>query len=319
MGLWLIGAGAMAKDYAKVLREMGLAFEVIGRSPASADAFRAATGLAVRTGGVKSAVAALGAPDRAIVAVGVEALASSAAALVEAGTRRVLVEKPGGVNTAEIGSLQRAAARQGAAVFLAYNRRYYGSTARAREMIAEDGGATSCTFEFTERSHVIAPLAKGPGVKAAWFLANSTHVVDLAFHLCGLPADWRCWHAGSLDWHPAAARFCGSGITEKGVFFSYHADWEAPGRWGLEVLTRRRRLVFRPMEQLQVMQQGSVALDRVDIDDRLDQAFKPGLYRQTEAFIAGDDRMLCTIADQLRHCAVYDRMAGYDRAGSSAG
>jgi predicted dehydrogenase len=318
MSLWLIGAGAMAQGYAKVLRELGRDFEVVGRSAGSARAFQAATGLAVRPGGLQSALAVLGAPQLAIVAVNVEELAGAARALVEAGAGRVLVEKPGGLNTSEIASVQVAAARRKASVFLAYNRRFYAATSRAREMIAEDGGATSCLFEFTEWSHTIARLDRPSDVKAAWFLANSTHVVDLAFHLCGAPKEWRSWQGGALDWHSAAARFCGSGITEKGVFFSYHADWEAPGRWGVEVLTRKRRLVFRPMEQLHVIAQGSLRLDRVEIDDRLDQAFKPGLYRQTEAFLTGDDRLLCPIEEQLRHCAAYDKIAGYDLAVSAA-
>ena len=311
MSTWLIGAGAMAQGYASVLLNLGHDFEVIGRNATSASSFKAATGLAVRLGGVNRALAASGAPEQAIIAVGVEQLCGAALALVEAGTRRILVEKPGGLSTTEIRTLQQAAAKRKADVVIAYNRRFYESTSVARDLIAKDGGATSCTFEFTEWSHVIAPLTKAPEVKAVWFLANSTHVVDLAFHLCGFPKDWQSWRGGSLDWHPAAARFCGAGITVQGVFFSYHADWEAPGRWGVEVLTRKRRFVFRPMEQLHVIQPGSIAVDRVEIDDRLDKAFKPGLFRQTEAFLARDDRLLCTLEEQLRHCAVYDKMADY--------
>ena len=53
---------------------------------------------------------------------------------------------------------------------------------------------------------------------------------------------------------------------QKGAMFSYFADWEAPGRWGLEVLTRKRRLIFRPMEQLQVMPLGSVKIDSVELE-----------------------------------------------------
>jgi predicted dehydrogenase len=221
------------------------------------------------------------------------------------------VEKPGGLNTAEIGTLQQIAGKHKAEVLIAYNRRFYAATALARKLINEDGGATTCTFEFTEWSHVIAPLVKGPGVKEALFLGNSTHVVDLAFHLCGFPKDWRAWHGGSLSWHPSAARFCGAGVTEQGVFFSYNADWESPGRWGLEVLTRKRRFIFRPMEQLQVMQLGSVKIENVELDDRLDKEFKPGLYLETKAFLDHDDRWCCTIDEQSRHCPVYDEIAGY--------
>lgn len=316
MSLWLIGAGVMGQDYAKVLRVLDVEFSVIGRSAESAGKFEAATGVPARQGGLSDALGTLGAPEQAIVAVGVEQLASVATELVEAGTRRILVEKPGGLDTAAIRVLQQAAARCGAEISIAYNRRFYASTAMARKMIEEDGGATSCTFEFTEWSHVIAPLVKGPGVKEAWFLANSTHVVDLAFHLCGVPADWKAWHGGSLSWHPSSARFCGAGITRSGVFFSYHADWEAPGRWGVEVLTRKRRLVFRPMEQLQVVPLGSVRLENVELDDSMDKEFKPGLFMQTKAFLDRDGRLLCSLDEQLEHCKVYDQMAGYGRDAS---
>lgn len=307
----MIGAGAMAQDYAKVLDALESGYSVVGRSAVSAGKFESATGRSVRQGGLSAALSALDPPERAIVAVGAEQLADTAIELIEAGTRRILVEKPGGLDTAQILALQQTATKHGAEVLIAYNRRFYASTSMCRRMILEDGGATSCSFEFTEWSHVIASLTKGPGVKEAWFLANSTHVVDLAFHLCGFPVDWRAWHAGSLVWHPSAARFCGSGITEKGVLFSYQADWEAPGRWGVEVLTRKRRLVFRPMEQLQVIPLGSVKAESVELDDLLDKEFKPGLYMQTRAFLDGDDRQFCSVDEQLQHCAIYDRMAGY--------
>ena len=313
MSLWLVGAGKMAQDYAKVLQSLGQDFEVIGRNEASAKIFESVTGHHVRQGGVRSALAASESPDRVIIAVGVEQLAGVATELIESGASRILLEKPGGLGTAEIRTLKQKAAKHGAAIMVAYNRRFYASTALARELITEDGGAVSCTFEFTEWPHVIASLVNGAGVKNTWFLANSTHVVDHAFHLCGFPKDWKAWHGGSMKWHPAAARFCGSGITDQGVFFSYHADWEAPGRWGVEVLTRKRRFIFRPMEQLQVVQLGSVKVENVGIDDQADKAFKPGLYAQTKAFLNKDDRWLCAIDEQLRHCAVYDEMAGYEK------
>ncbi len=311
MSLWLIGAGVMAQDYAKVLHGLGQDFEVIGRSAVSAERFQSVTGHAVREGGLTDALVVSGAPDQAIVVVGVEHLADVAIELIEAGTRRLLVEKPGGLNMAQIRALQQAAIKHNATVLIAYNRRFYASVALARELIAEDGGATSCIFEFTEWSHVIAPLTKGRGVKEAWLMANSTHVIDLAFHLCGFPKVWQGWHGGSLDWHPSAARFSGAGITEQGVFYSYHADWEAPGRWGVEVLTRKRRFILRPMEQLQVTLSGSVKIDRIEFDDRVDKEFKPGLHEQTKAFLERDDHLFCTIDEQLGHSAVYAEMAGY--------
>lgn len=319
MSIWLVGAGPHACEYAKVLASMGVEFEVIGRGPASAQAFERVTGHAVRQGGLGKALAELPAPEHAIVAVSFEQLAGAALELLNAGTRRILLEKPGGLSVAELESVATLADAKKADVLIAYSRRFFASTAMARRMIAEDGGALSCAFEFTEWAHTIVPMNLPAEVKQSWLIANSSHVPDLAFHLCGFPREWKSWHAGGLDWHPAASRFCGSGITEDGVLFSYHADWEAPGRWVAEVMTSKRRLIFKPMEQLRVTHLKTVKEEVVEIDDDLDQRFKPGLYRETEAFLAQDDVLFCTIAAQLSHGALYSEMAGYTSGNDAIG
>ena len=309
--LWLIGAGQMAQDYVQVLKALQTPFKVIGRGKNSAVAFESAMKISVQTGGIEKALQKEPPPETAIVAVGVEQLASVSSKLLQAGTKRILLEKPGGMNLKELQKLLLEAQSQHAKVWLAYNRRFYEATRKAQEIIQEDGGVTSCHFEFTEWSHKIRELEGKTDIKAVWLLANSTHVVDLAFHLCGWPSSWQSWSAGTLDWHPAAARFSGAGVTEQGVLFSYFADWEAPGRWGVEVLTRNNRLILRPMEQLQLTPLGSLQVKPVNLDDKLDHDFKPGLYRQTEAFLNGDTVDFCTLQEQVEHTKLYSEMAGY--------
>jgi len=314
--LWLIGAGAMGQAYAAVLQAQGVPFGVIGRSCTSAEAFHQATGLSVHEGGVEAALASRPAPDEAIVAVGVEQLAPTAQQLLAAGCRSLLLEKPGALTLSELQAVHAAALAKGAQVWIAYNRRFYASVQKVRELLAADGGITSAVFEFTEWSHRLRDLHKAPGVMERWLLANSTHVIDLAFHFIGLPAEcmWQGWHGGSLHWHPAAARFHGAGVSERGIPFAYQADWDAPGRWGVELLTRRHRYLLRPMEALQAIPLGSVEPQPIDLDDTLDLQFKPGLFRQCEAFLGthpGEKGELCSLAEQLDAFPVYYRIAGY--------
>ena len=136
-------------------------------------------------------------------------------------------------------------------------------------------------------------------------------MVDLAFYLAGMPERLTVYTRGSLPWHPAASVFAGAGITEKGVLFSYQANWGAPGRWGVEALTANYRLIFRPMESLQVMRKGSVRVEQVEIDDSLDKTFKPGLYEQVKRFIDGEVTGLCTLSEQVDHWTHYCKIAGY--------
>jgi len=87
MSLWLIGAGPMALQYAKVLNALGQPSDIVGRSDASANWFEASTDLFVQRGGVSGALAELGPPDCAIVSVGIDELALATSALVVEGSK----------------------------------------------------------------------------------------------------------------------------------------------------------------------------------------------------------------------------------------
>lgn len=314
--LWLIGSGPMAQAYAAVLQSQDVDFRVIGRGTDSAEVFQQTTGVPVVCGGLDAALAELPVPEQAIVAVGVEQLALVAQLLIDAGCRRLLLEKPGALHLSELEALHAVAQDHGASVWIAYNRRFYSSVEKLHQLVAKDGGIISAAFEFTEWSHRLRELQKPPSVKEHWLLANSTHVIDLAFYLIGLPAEgqWQGWNGGSLDWHPAAARFHGAGVSERGIPFSYQADWEAPGRWGVELLTRHNRYLLRPMEALQAIPLGSVEAHPIELNDALDHQFKPGLFGQCEAFFnvhpSQMDR-LCSLGHQLKAFPIYSRIAGY--------
>ena len=94
-----------------------------------------------------------------------------------------------------------------------YQIRFYSSVLKAREIIELDGGVESFNFEFTEWSHQIIEDVKNTQVLKNWFLANSSHVIDLAFYLGGKPQKIQSYAAGGNDWHPAVTIFAGAGIT----------------------------------------------------------------------------------------------------------
>lgn len=308
----LVGAGPMAQDYAKVLNALDKAYIVIGRSETSAQAFCDVTGKTVVTGGLDAYLSKPHEPcDVAIVSVGVEGLAQTTSALLEDGVKAILVEKPAGLDLTQIEGLCQLAKYCQAKVYVAYNRRFYSSVYKAQEIIEQDGGVSSFNFELTEWGHVIANIDKAEGVKENWFLANTSHVSDLAFFLGGYPEQLSSFCSDNTTWHPRSANFAGAGRSENGALFCYSGNWNAPGRWSVEVLTKKHRLILRPMEQLQIQQIGSVAQTPVEIDEQLDKAFKPGLYRQVEAFLAGDTKRLCDIEQQLKMTQVYYQMAGY--------
>jgi hypothetical protein len=140
-------------------------------------------------------------------------------------------------------------------------------------------------------------------VLSNWVMANSSHVIDTAFFLGGYPAKMSSYIEGSdeISWHSNASRFAGAGITFKGALFSYNANWRAPGRWSVEILTKRHKLIFKPMELLQIQNLDSVSVEPYSIDDAYDKKFKPGLYLQTKSFLDSDYTRFCSIFDQKVH------------------
>ena len=310
--IWLIGAGNMAVQYAKVLNALNREFLTIGRRENSATLFMKETGHFVETGGLKTWLEKRPEPPEcAIVSVGVEALANISIQLMEWGVKKILLEKPGGLNRYEIFKIKKVAEINDADINIAYNRRFYASVFKAIELIEEDGGVLSIHFEFTELVQKITNMTKYPGIKENWFFGNSTHVVDLAFFLGGKPDTISVYHKGGLYWHPSASIFAGSGVTKTGALFSYSANWEAPGRWGIEVMTRSRRLILQPLEQLYVQDQGSFERKLVTLDNALDKKFKPGLFKMVEDFLNGKLLKLVSIDEQSESINNYDQMANY--------
>jgi predicted dehydrogenase len=319
--LRIVGAGPMARAHAAAASHLGCGVRAVSRSDASASSFTAATGLPCDAGGLAAMPEGAKLPPCAIIAVDVEGLLEASLLLLRRGVKRLLVEKPAGLDAGEVATLDAAAAAAGAAVFVAYNRRFYASVRRAAEMVAEDGGATSVRFDFTERSDLVATGKQSAAVKRNWFLANSSHVVDLAFHLAGWPETLSARVEGALPWHPACGRFVGAGRTTAGAAFSYHADWEAPGRWSVDLRTRRRRLLLEPLEELRVQAIGSFAVTPVDLPAE-PAGLKPGVLAQLAAFLAAEATApLVSIAAHARHVRdVYTPMLTGDpgSAGASA-
>jgi predicted dehydrogenase len=284
----VFGVGTIGLEYCKILQHLGIDFSVVGRSAAGVKKFLSTTGIQALSDGVEG-WKENGDPNTksAIVAVNLEDLAQTAIDLMDYGIRNILLEKPGGVNADDIRRVKDKAKATGTKVWIAYNRRFYASVLKAQEIIQNDGGVKSFNFEFTEWPHVILEKIESETVKKNWFLVNSTHVVDMAFLLGGFPDKLESFTVGGCDWHPNSAIFSGSGVSELGALFSYQANWLAPGRWSIEILTQNNRLIFRPLEKLQAQKPKSVAIEFVDIDDQLDVEYKPGFFKQTELFLKG--------------------------------
>ena len=152
----LVGTSQMSEEYLKVLLSLGIRPTVVCRKATSAKNFHKNTGYEALHGDLSIILKQkVNSFDMAIVAVDIENLKFVTELLLLSGIKKVLIEKPGGISTEEINQLDGIANSNKAELLIAYNRRFYSSTQKAKEIIESDGGVTSFHFEFTEWSHVI--------------------------------------------------------------------------------------------------------------------------------------------------------------------
>ncbi len=300
----IVGTGYMGREYARVLKAQGVNFIVVGRSQKSVKLFKTETEVNAVSGGIRRWLKSNPPPSKAIVAVTEDQLGIVTRELINAGCKKILVEKPGGFNAKEILKISKEAKKMKTTVYIGYNRRFYASVQKALEIIRKDGGVKSFNFDFTERSYIVEKLKQSLKIKKEWFLHNSTHVIDLAFFLGGWPNKMSSYENGGLDWHPTSSIYSGAGVSSSGALFSYHANWESAGRWSIEIMTPKNKLIFRPLEKLQIQKYGSMSVEELLLDDKLDIEFKPGLYLQVKAFLQNKIKLL-TIREQAKKLKYY--------------
>ncbi len=309
----LAGTGYMSKEYIKVLKAFEIEYMIVGNRTESVKQFMEETGEQACAGGVDHYILECNdLPEYAIVAVSHKNLYSVTKTLAEAGVKKILVEKPGVTTLNDIKDLIRIAEQKGSEIYIAYNRRFYQSVKKAEELIKQDGGLKSVSFEFTEWAHVIEKTNHSDEMKQKWFLLNSTHVVDLVFYFAGLPKTITTQINGSLNWHKVGCIYTGCGITEKDIPFVYHANWAAPGRWGIELLTDKHRIYLRPLEKLSIQNIGSIQIEEYPIDNNVDELYKAGLYQEIMAFFEDDpvNEGLCTLEEHYRSFKYYQKISG---------
>lgn len=308
----LIGAGNIGRVYLKILFDLGRDFTVVVRNESKASILRNEyPNVDIRSGGVQS-INTITDYTHAIISTQIEYLAEIAMYLIKKGIKYLLVEKPLTYKVELIDDIIKIASSNDSLVYVAFNRRNYRSVEKAKEIINKDGGLSSVKFDFTEAIFRIDETKFSAESKFFWGIANSSHVIDTVFYLTGYPNDLTIHQSGNgVEWHSSGSIFMGMGTTDKGVPFSYHADWGCPGRWSIEIQTPKRKLIFSPMEILKEQKAGTFAINEVEIDYKFDLNYKPGFFHQTKAFLGNRGEKLMEISELRKALPHYYKIFGY--------
>ena len=201
-------------------------------------------------------------PEFIIVAVSVN---QTAEVLTTAGLYawKILVEKPLGINLQQAETLTKALGARRNDIFVAFNRRFYKSSARVADEVRKS--STPVFIDVHDQQDTVRAQELGtPGeVLESWMFANSIHTIDL-FRFIGrgevVSISTRIESVGEAQ-RVVMADF----RFDSGDFGRYVCHWNLPGYWALEVLTIDQRWEMKPLENLASQATSSRLTRRVPI------------------------------------------------------
>lgn len=282
----IIGGGEMGKQYAHALTKMNIQdVTIVSKTLKDPTEFSNKFQYNMLSEGFEKNLPKLKKMDLVIVATSTSLLIPATKLAIECGQNNILIEKPGSLYHKELSSLLTELKSQ--RIRIAYNRILYPSFHKLKSMTDNDGGITSCTFDFTEWVHRIPFGIYKEDEYQYWGIANSLHVISMAMELIGMPKNISTYQSGELEWHKSGSVFVGSGITEKNIPFSYHADWGSGGRWGVEVTTKNNVYRLIPLEELYVCPKGKVIWEQVNFVTAYPET-KPGISEEIAVMLDHD-------------------------------
>jgi predicted dehydrogenase len=304
----LIGAGYMAHEHAKAFMDLpGVSLAgIFSRTKSRAEELAAEFKIPVVTESVSSLYDKTQ-PDLIVVTV-TEMNMNSVSKECFRFPWTVLLEKPAGYNLSDAEDIYSHAEKNQRRVFVAFNRRCYGST---RAGLADLQNLDDRRFiKVQDQQDISSVLSAGQPAEVArnYMFANSVHLIDY----------FKVFGRGKVTnieqvrrWNPDDPGVVISQVEfDSGDHGLYEGIWNGPGPWAVNVTIPSKRWEFRPLEKAGFQLRGERKMQMVD-PDPLDSQYKPGLRIQAERAVAaasGKPTDLATLADSLETMRLVDRI-----------
>ena len=273
----IIGTGLIAEEYMKCLIEFNIKYEVIGNTIKKSNHISEKYNCVCYSGGVEN-FNFNNSYENIIIATPINLLFSHLKLCITKckDLNHIFIEKPGCLYTYQIKEILYI--KKNINIFIAYNRRFYSSVLKGKEIIKNDKikKLNLCINEY--KLNEISKVYEKE-LMENYFTIMTTHVVDLAFFLTGIPNTLNVLDIdgyGELEYHKKACIFYGSGITKNDIEFEYNGDWSESGKWKIELyLESGKILSYQPLEDLKIINiDGTEELIK---RNEIDTIYKPGL------------------------------------------
>lgn len=191
----------------------------------------------------------------------------------------VFIEKPPGISPQETKILADLAGEHNVLNMVGYNRRYYSVFHKGLDIINNHGALLGVAVEGHERFWKIAD-SLDEKTRSKWIYANSTHTIDLLRYFGGEPNNIDVI-AHSL-FEKNGDQFAAIMDLDSGAIGRYNAHWYSPGGWSAVLYGDGVTVEFKPLEN-GTWTDKQFKTHEIKPDE-VDQKYKPGFYKQMEAF-----------------------------------
>ncbi len=280
--LGLIGAGGMAKKHLEVIRAIeGLeTVAVTSRTRSKAEALAFEYAIPSVFDDLESMVKNTK-PDALMVLVSCDQMYKVTDAALAYGLP-LFVEKPAGLLPEENRKLAELAHLRGISTMVGFNRRYYSIFHKGIDIIKKHGPLLGVSIDGHERMWRVREGGKFLKTEFDnWIFANSVHTIDLLRFFGGEVTAMQAI-AHRRFGEARGDQFATVAELSSGAIGQYSSYWYSPGGWRAVLYGDGVTVEFKPLEK-------GVWIDKDfnthEIEpDEVDLKYKPGFYRQMEAF-----------------------------------
>jgi len=193
----------------------------------------------------------------------------------------LFIEKPAGLSPEENLKLAECAERLSISNMVGFNRRYYSVFHKGIEIIKQKGSLLGVFVEGHERMWRVRENKKFSNhALDSWIYANSTHTIDLLRFFGGEAKSVKSIAHSLIE--PKGDQLAAVMELENGAIGQYSAHWYSPGGWRVALYGDGVTAEFKPLEKGSWTGKDFKTYDIAP--DEEDLKFKPGFYRQMEAF-----------------------------------
>jgi predicted dehydrogenase len=279
--LGIIGAGYIAQEHLKVIQAMAgvCAVGITSRTKSKAEELARKYDVEEVFENVDNLMEKCN-PDALMILVSASCIYEVTKKLIPTGVP-LFIEKPPGFLPKETNILVELAEKCETKTMIGYNRRYYSIFHKGIELINKNGGLLGLAVEGHERFWNIVGRDIPSTIRENWIYANSTHTIDLLRFFGGEIKSISSL-SNSLK-ETNGDQFVASMKFESGALGTYSSHWYSPGGWSATLYGEGITVKFNPLEKGIWI---GPDLNEHEINpDEVDIKYKPGFYRQVEAFV----------------------------------